>query len=389
MRILAFFHKTFLENLREWKILSLVLVFAPFFVYLMWGYFSASEPAYRLLILVHEQESVLPADLARLGPEGLVDAWREAVHTDGDPVFEIEEVDDVATAEIKLKARDADLLVEIPPDFTQRLVDFATGTGTAPALLTYHGDESNVRSSMAMAMSDYVAFSAIAAVIETPSPLDVELHRVGSGDEKTEFELYVPALLVLAIIMVMFTAAATLIKEVDKGTIDRLVLSRLRTSEMLAAVSANQVLIGVVALALAYGAAMSVGYRGEGSFVAVLVVGALSTLSVVAISVLVAAFMRTIFELLTVGCFPFFILMFFSDCMFPLPKIDLVRLGGFPFYVTDVLPTAMTVRALTRILNHGATLADVWVELLSIAVLTAVYMVVGTWLFTRRHYRVW
>jgi len=105
--------------------------------------------------------------------------------------------------------------------------------------------------------------------------------------------------------------------------------------------------------------------------------------------VLVAAFMRTIFELLTVGCFPFFILMFFSDCMFPLPKIDLVRLGGFPFYVTDVLPTAMPVRALTRILNHGATLADVWVELLSIAVLTAVYMVVGTWLFTRRHYRVW
>jgi len=66
-----------------------------------------------------------------------------------------------------------------------------------------------------------------------------------------------------------------------------------------------------------------------------------------------------------------------------------VRLGGFSLYVTDVLPTSLTVRAFNRILNHGASLADVWVELLSISVLTALYFAVGTWLFTRRHYRVW
>jgi ABC-2 type transport system permease protein len=389
MRMLAFLHKTFLENVREWKILILVLVFAPFFVYLMWGYFSASEPAYGLLVYAHPQEGELPAELAAVGPDDLMALWETAEHADGDPVFEVAHADDLDAAREKLKTRDADLLVEIPADFAARLAAFAAGQETEPALLVNHIDESNARATMAAAMSDYLVFGTVATITGATSPMDVRFESVGTGEEKTEFELYVPALLVLAIIMVMFTAAATLIKEVDKGTVQRLVLSRLSTFEMLAAVSINQVAIGVVALALAYGAAVSVGYRGEGSVLAVLAVGALSTLSVVAISVLVAAFMRTIFELLTVGCFPFFILMFFSDCMFPLPKIDLVRLGGFSFYATDVLPTSLTVRAFNRILNHGASLADVWVELASISVLTALYFVVGTWLFTRRHYRVW
>jgi hypothetical protein len=54
----------------------------------------------------------------------------------------------------------------------------------------------------------------------------------------------------------------------------RLMLSRLSTAELLAAVSAQ--VIGVAALALAFGAAWSVGYRASGSLAAVLLVGAVS-----------------------------------------------------------------------------------------------------------------
>ncbi len=386
MRALAFLHKTFLENLREWKILSMVLVFAPFFVYLMWGYFHATVPAYQLLVIDHDDS--VAGDEAILGSRDLVEIWRQAEHSDGEAVFEVSLTRDLAGAVEALKTREADLLVEIPDDFSLKIHQFASGEGLSPALLTNHSEASNPRGTMAMAMSDYVAFTAVATATQTPSPLDVRIESVGGGEQPSEFDLYVPALLMLAIIMVMFTAAATLIKEVDKRTISRLVLSRLTIFELLAAVSANQVLIGVVALALAYGSALTVGYHSEGSLLAVLVVGALATLSVVAISVVVAAFMRTIFELLTVGCFPFFILMFFSDCMFPLPKITVGAIHGFTFYATDLLPTAMAVRAFNRILNHGAGLGDVWVELLCIAALTAGYFAIGAWLFTRRHFRV-
>jgi len=52
-------------------------------------------------------------------------------------------------------------------------------------------------------------------------------------------------------------------------------------------------LIGLVALGLTFLAALSVGYRTEGSLLAVLVVGAVATLGVG-----VSAFLTTIFELL-------------------------------------------------------------------------------------------
>ena len=54
MRALAYLRKTFLENLREWKILSLALVFAPAFVYMMYGYYGAAAPAYRVLVVNHD-----------------------------------------------------------------------------------------------------------------------------------------------------------------------------------------------------------------------------------------------------------------------------------------------------------------------------------------------
>jgi ABC-2 type transport system permease protein len=386
MRTLAFLKKTFLENLREWKILILAFTFAPFFVYLMYAYFGASAPAYRLIVINRDSPQSPAAALeADDFASGLIRAWRAARHPDGRAVFAVTEASSLDAAEARLRSRDADLLVVIPAGFSRSLADYRDRKSERPVRIANHGDEGNLRASMAMAMSDYIAFGYVALATNSTSPLELDIHRVGSGRPLSEFDLYVPALLVLAIIMVMFTAAASLIKEVDKGTMSRLILSRLSTTELLAAVSANQVLIGVTTLALAFGAAWSVGYRTSGSLAAVLLVGAVSSLGVIALSVLVAAFLDSIYELLTVGCFPFFILMFFSESMMPLPKITLFHLAGHAVYANDVLPTSLTVRAFGRILNHGAGLADVWFELAGIVVLTAFYYWLGAVLFTRRH----
>ena len=111
-------------------------------------------------------------------------------------------------------------------------------------------------------------------------------------------------------------------------------------------------------------------------------------MSVVAIAVITAAFLKSMFELLTVGCFPFFVLMFFSGCMFPLPKIKVLRLGEHMLYANDVLPTTLCVRAFSKVLSNNAGLADVAFELVGMTVLTVVYFAVGTGLFHRRHQRV-
>lgn len=376
MRTLAYFEKTFLENLREWKVLSLALVFAPAFVYMMYGYYGAAVPAYRLLVLNHDARGAEAA--------ALLEGWRRAAHPDGAPVFTIVETDDLAGGQAQVTARDADLLVEIPSGFSAAV----TSRGSTPPRLLNHADERNLRGSMAMAMSDYVAFTEVAARTGARLPLDVAVESLGQGRPLSDFDLYVPALLTLAIVMVLFTAATSFVKEVDKGTMTRLMLSRLRTPELLAAVSVNQVLLGSVALGLAYFAAWTCGYRSEGSVAALLVVGAAGSLGVVAIAVVCSAFLKSMFELLTVGVFPFFVLMFFSECMFPLPRIPVGALGGHTLYANDILPTTLCARAFNRILNSEAGLGDVVFELVAILVLTALYFVLGAWLFRRRHQQV-
>ncbi len=174
----------------------------------------------------------------------------------------------------------------------------------------------------------------------------------------------------------------------DKGTITRLVMSKLTAWEFLGAVSLNQLLIGSAALGLAYVSAWSVGYRGSGSIVLFLLTGALSILSVIAISLIVAGWMKTIYELLTVGVFPFFVLMFFSESMFPLPKVRLLRLGAHTLYANDILPTALTVKAFNKILNFSAGFGEISFELTGMAVLTLVYFLIGLWYFRRRHLRI-
>jgi ABC-2 type transport system permease protein len=108
-------------------------------------------------------------------------------------------------------------------------------------------------------------------------------------------------------------------------------------------------------------------------------------MSVMAFSVLVAAFLRTVFDLVTVGCFPFFVLMFFSGGMFPLPGVPLVHLGERAIELNHILPTTHAINALNQVLSHGAGLQDILFDLGAILLLTAAYYAVGTWTFTRRH----
>jgi ABC-2 type transport system permease protein len=387
MRLLSYWLKTFRENLREWKILILTLVFGPFFVYMMSVYFGAASPSYDLLVLDRDRPVGLNGGAAVEAGRELRTSWERLKYPDGKPVFKVRGVSDAEEGRRQLKSREADLLIEIPADFSRTLEAYRRDRTQRVAPVRTIGDESSVRFMVAASFADAASYAYVAGAVGLELPAAVEFEGMGSGRSPSDFDLYVPALLVLAIIMVMFTAAASLIKEVDKGTITRLVLSRLSTFEFLTAVSLNQVLIGLAGLGLSYASALSVGYRSGGSLAMFLLVGAVSIVSVIAISLLVAAFLRTIFELLTVGVFPFFVLMFFSGSMFPLPQIVFFRLAGHTFYVNDILSTSLSVRAFNKILNFGAGLKDVSFELAGILVLTAFYFAAGIGFFKRRHWR--
>jgi ABC-2 type transport system permease protein len=367
VRLLSLFRKTLLENIRDWKILVLTLVFGPFFVILMYFYLGETAQSPYRVVVVNQDGGATTADgrVLYAGQE-LISEMMSARYPEGTEVFQVQQEQNLAVASSRLADDSVDLVVEIPQHFSSVLLDYQRGHQPSPAIVNTYGNPTNANYLMAAVWSDMITYEYVVAVTGLQSPLDLRANTVSGTETLDEFELYVPALLTLALIMLMFTAAASLIKEKDKGTIIRLRLSNMTAFEWFSAVSMTQIIVGLLAMGLTFLTAVALGYRTSGSLVAVMVVGFVSSLSIIAISFLVAASLRTIFDLLTIGCFPFFILMFFSGGMFPLPPLRLFTVGSRSVSINDFLPTTHTISALNSILNYGVGLGDVALELAAI-----------------------
>jgi ABC-2 type transport system permease protein len=385
MKIISLFRKTWIENIRDWKILILTLTFAPLFVLLMYFYGEETKRSPLQVAVINHDVGVSTVDHGRFNAgSDLIVEMTDLLDSEGRAIIDVKQGLDMATARTQLINNTVDLVFEIPERFSEVLLSYNQGDQPAPAIVKTYGDPSKANYIMAAVWSDMIAYEYAAASAGLKIPLEIHVNTVSGNKALSEFELYVPALLGLALIMLMFTAAASLIKEKDKGTIVRLRLSNMTTFEWLMAVSLVQVILGLLALALTFATAVALGYQTSGSLVALLIVGLLSSLSIIAISLIVAAYLRTIFDLLTVGCFPFFILMFFSGGMFPLPPLRLFTLGDRAMNINDILPTTHAISAMSKILNYDAGLGDVLFEMGAIGVLTIVLFAFGIWLFTKR-----
>lgn len=382
-RLLAALHKEAVQNFRDWKMLSLTLTFAPIFVLLMFGYLRHSAPVYELAV-VNLDEPLPAAGGSFAAGDELVVALANLRSSAGDTVLQVraaaaEEVDAL------LQSRRADVVVTVPADFSRAIQEYRRGVFTRELPIRSRGDPGNPDYIMAVVWTDMGILEYLERSIGFASPLILESETVTGAGSLTDFELYVPGLLVLALMMIMFTGAGALIREKDSGTLIRLRLSDMSVLEWLTAVTIVQVVVGLLAMGLTLLTAVALGYRPAGSWELLVLVGVLTSLSVMAFSVLVAASLRTVFDLVTVGCFPFFVLMFFSGGMMPLPGVHLFALGGHSVELNEVLPTTHGVTALQKVLSYDAGLAGIAYELAAIVLLSAILFALGTWAFTRRH----
>jgi ABC-2 type transport system permease protein len=378
MKTLDCFIKTFKENLRDWKILILAIVFAPFFIYMMYMYLGDSgSSVYNVVLINNDDKGIFSNEL--------IGEWQKIKTEDGKSVLRIRTIADSLTAKNMIKNKDADLFITIPGDFSDSFNMFIINRKESLSSLKSYGDQANMKYMVAASFVDYITFNYISQKTGIEIPFNVKYEYAGRGKSLNEFDLYVPALLVLSIIMMLFTAGASIVREVEKDTITRLALSKLKSAEFMTALSLNQIIIGLLCLFLTLLAAFSVGYTTSGSMSLLFLVGALTCFSIISISIITSCFIKTMFGLLTLGCFPFFILMFFSDCFLPLPKINLISLAGHQFYVNDILPTATATRAFNKILNYDSGFSDISFEIFWILALSLVYFFIGVWLFKKKY----
>lgn len=385
MRLWLVFQKTWREMLRDPWVLGLSLAFAPFFVMLYWLFTQGGSTSYTVLI-INQDRGALRADGSRLeaGAEA-IRAIAGLTYADGKPLLKARQVIDPAQAEALLRERAGVAYVQFPPDFSQ--VILARRAADPASAVVFGGDLTNpyylVGANLALTAIDQYVTQA-----SGQKPLfGYQEAPLGASAARTEFEIYVPGILVLAVILMIFPAAMILAREIENGALRRLQATPLTAFDLLGGVTLALVCVGVISVLLTFASAQALGFRSQGPLWIAGLVGVAASLSIVALGMIVACFARTVSQAFVIANFPLGLLMFFSGAIFPIPRVTLFTLAGHPFGLYDVLPVTHAVAALNKVLTLGASLGEIGYEMGMLLGLSALYFAVSVWVFQRKHLR--
>jgi ABC-2 type transport system permease protein len=277
--------------------------------------------------------------------------------------------------------------VVIPAGFSRAVQAALRGDPSATTSLTLVGDLTNPYYSVASVLASSAVEAYERQVTGTQPFLKYEEQPLGASAARSEFEVYVPGLLVFAAILLMFQSSMVVAREVESGTLRRLQLTRMTSFDLFSGIAATQVLIGVAGVVLTLLTAVALGFRSQGPLWVVVLVGALTCLSMTGVGLMVACFGRTVSQAFVIANFPLALFMFFTGAMFPIPAVPLFSVAGRSVGLYDVLAPTHAVVALNKVLTLGLGLGGVAYELAMLLILSVVYFAVGVWLYQRTHLR--
>jgi ABC-2 type transport system permease protein len=228
----------------------------------------------------------------------------------------------------------------------------------------------------------------ISGFSQRSKPLSIKETSLGVSGEVGDFDLAVPGIMIIGIIMLMFSATIAIVAEVESKTIIRLKLSRLSSFELLSGISLIQIMIGLISVLLTLVLAVWLGFNYKGSFLVMLFIAVLTSISIIAFSLIIAAVTKTVNEVMVVSNFPLFLFWFFSGAAFPIRGNVLFTVAGYPVTLQGLMSPAHSVDALKKVLIMEMGFLDILPEISALIILTAAYFILGVWAFNRRHMKI-
>jgi ABC-type multidrug transport system permease subunit len=382
MKFIAIVYKSLAEQFRSFWLLVLTVITAPFFV-VVYNLISESyKPSYDV-VMVNNDSGVSFEPKVALNLGDTLEAYLKGTVKEG---FTLHIAENMAEAMRMLISKKADAVIEIPDDFSSRISIQQAEEKILPRIV-FTGNLTDMNYIIsAIGIYDGISqfFSTYA---ETEPQFVMDEIALGTSGSLSDFDLAVPGLLVFSIVMLMLSASSAFVAEVENKTIQRLSLSGVSTPEFLGGVSTVQLLVGVISILITLALALAMDFQFEGRWLAFLSVSVLTILSVIAFSLIIAAFTRTVTQVLVVGNFPLFLFMFFTGAMFPVNAPAWFRLGDYSISITGLMSATHAVSAFNELLIMKARLPDVWPQLICLLVTTVVYFLTGLWFFRQRHMR--
>lgn len=387
MKLFSVFFKSLREQVRSYWLLLLSLLMGPFFIFVYYLIVESSKPTYEIVFVNNDAGMIVSQQSVNYGSQ-FIDAFNERT---GDSVVLPFFTDVVANRESGvdlLKTKNADALIIIPESFSISLHSGYAHDSISKAKVEFIGDLTSVDYLISAVYVNDLLNEFVLKSTSDRRLVKVSETALGSSGRLDDFSMVVPGILIVSIIMLMFTASIAFVSEVENKTILRLKLSRVNVMEFLAGVGLVQVLVGVVSVFLTLSMAIMLGFEYQGSLGILLIVAILTSISIIAFSLIIAAVTKSANEVLIAGNFPMFLFMFFTGAAFPMQSEALFTLAGYPFTVQGLMTPVHAISALNKALVMNMGLADILPELIALLLLTALYFTIGALVFKHRHMRV-
>jgi ABC-2 type transport system permease protein len=209
---------------------------------------------------------------------------------------------------------------------------------------------------------------------------------LGRGDvgHDRAFDAFVPGLLVLSVIMIVFSSAMALTREVESGAMRRVRTWPVSASAVLGGSASVQLVLAVAANALTLLTARAMGATVGTSALTVLALCALTSVSSVGLGLCVAGLSQTQGRAFLVASLVMFLLLLFSGVIFPRPQVHWLTLRGMQLGPFDLLPTTHLHAALGQVLGSAKS-ESVAQRTWALSGLSALYFAAGVITFRARH----
>ncbi len=386
MKWYSVFIKSLKEQVRDYWILLIVILLAPFFIFVYYLMIESEKTEYDIILVNQDKGISLTSARINLG-DSLVIYFEEISQQYGELIlrFDVQNNRDQAIAE--LKDEKANVALVIPDNFTASIVK--NPEKNKPSTFELIGNITDMQYIIGALFTEELFNRFLKEKTGFQMPVEFTETKLGYSGERSTFELYVPGMLILAIIMMMFSASAAIVREPEIQTLKRLKLTNLTALEFLTGISLVQILVAALSMFFALLTAIALGYKIiPGTLWFIMLVAFLTSLSIIAFSLLFAAFCRSIKDVAIIATFPMLIFMFFTGAAMPVKGGILFHIGSFEFTLAGILSPTHAINAMNKVLLLGLPPSSTIPDITALMILTMIYFVMGVWAFNRRHMKI-
>jgi ABC-2 type transport system permease protein len=359
-RFFAVLAKEFVQMRRD-RVTFALMIGVPIMQLLIFGFAINTDPRH-LPTLVEMADS---GPVARAVVSGMqASGYFEVIGT----------VTSAAEGDRALREGSASFVLVIPPGFERDVA-----RGLSPDLLLSVDASDPTAAAAAVGAMPGIAATAIAETLsgatataaKSPDPFTVTVHRQYNAEGKTSTNI-VPGLLaiILAMTMVMITAVA-IVRETEKGTMEALIATPVRPTEVMLGKIIPYVLVGYVqTLVFLLAAKLLFDVPFIGSRLAFFLGFNIYIVVNLALGFLISTLSRSQMQAMQISFFTLLPSILLSGFMFPFAGMP-----GWAQAIGTAIPATHFLRLTRKVMLKGAEIRDIAPDMAAIAVIMAVIVV--------------